>query len=413
MAPTPSAADDHSGAGDAAEATSHARPHLPVRLWRFLNETWRDYWWRGLKLAWRARWPFWLPVGLLLLNFTVWVLQRAAEYGPWLASPHFDEPRPSVNLESLGESAALGARFAAFSFLKFDSVLRLGGHASLVVLFAFTASLWLRVVRRRPRSSARPLVAAGLVAVIALGARLLAYGLRHSPYVDLSGPVNLLQVFRILGWARVLEGCYGLVARAAMTGLIASLFWSAVRGEQLGLRRSLKGAAEQFWPLLLFYVVCHFPNDVFLPWLGGAFHFEGLLGRFAAHVPASLLSAIGYVVIAWTMTVPLVGLPFPFLAMSEKGSVRATLKRLATLYRQRWKRVVVLWAVTVVLIAQFSFAIGMVVPFWRTLLPWKFLVWEAFFALSFAASIGGVMGMFLLIEDWRASRTPVEEGEQG
>jgi hypothetical protein len=248
--------------------------------------------------------------------------------------------------------------------------LRTGGPTELLVLFVLTPSLWLGIATPRTRRLAKSALAAGLLATLALGAKTAAYWLRHSRYVDMSKGVNVWEMFRILGWAHVLEACYGLVAGAVAMGLLASVCWSAMRGEKLSLWSSFQGAARCFWPLLIFFTLTYFPNNVFVPWLAGPVRFQELLKQTAPRISAEAVSGIGYTVVAWTIVVSLAGLPFPLLVVAEHAGVWSALKRLGAFYRERWQRLVVLFAVTVALITVCSFPNVVLLEYWRAVLPW-------------------------------------------
>lgn len=402
MAPTPSGADDHSGAGDAAETTSHARPYLRVRFWRFLNETWRDYWWRGLKLAWRARWPFLVPMALFVVatvpSLFNWFSRRALWWELRPAPEVLTRSPRSVAVEVLRSAPQL--TWQAINEVRLT--LEPGEPAFLLVLCCFAAVCWYGV-GTRGRAQRGPLVTGGLVALLALG---LWCALKWVPMPW----VGLLKFFP---WGQTLAAGYGIAARATMTGLVGCLFWFAVRGERPVVVQAFYRTARRLWPLLVFYFLVYAPGEIFWRWLVAAnlvLHIKGVGGR---PLPPFAWAVMARTLWVWAHVAPLAGLPFPLLAVSTKGNARRTFRDLVQLYRQCWQRLALLLVLTALVLGGLTVAgqaISAPLRSWPSLT--YVLSWYVF-AVKVLASIGGVMGLFLLIEDWRASRTSVEEGGQG
>ena len=404
MAPTPSGADDHSGAGDAAETTSHARPHLPVRFWRFLNETWRDYLWRGLKLAWRARWPFLVPMALFVVATVPSLFNWFSRCGLWWElRPAPEAPSRSpllIAVEALRSAPQL--TWQAINEIRLT--LEPGEPAFLLVLCCFAAVCWYGGGTRGPVLR-KPLVTGGLVAMFALG---LWCALNWVPMF----PAGF---FKFAPLSQTVAAGYGIVAGATMTGLVGSLFWFAVQRERATIGRAFRHTASCLWPLLVFYFMLYAPGWVFWRWLSWtAFSLQvRVLQR--AILPPVAWAVMARILWVWMRVAPLAGLPFPLLAVSTKGNARRTFKDLVQLYRQCWQRLALLLVLTALVLGGLTvagYAITAPLRSWPSLT--YVLSWYVF-AVKALASIGGVMGMFLLIEDWRTGRktNSLGDGRQG
>jgi len=181
----------------------------------------------------------------------------------------------------------------------------------------------------------------------------------------------------------------------------------AARGDKPKPLRALSRSADCYWPLLLYFLASTTLERV------GTF----LSGWFQAWITLSVVTSaelmsyyrlrtVGVVLQCLTapcyLLVNFIGIPFPFLAISSNQGMWSTLKELFYLYRHRWKCMVVLWLTTVAPMAV-TFAgamLGLFFGDYTTLLRTS----AVSAVLVRLLSIGGVMGMFLLIEEWRSGK---------
>ena len=178
MALTPSAVEQHSAPSEnVGQALARRRPFF-LRLPLYFYHTWRDYWWRGLKVASRARWPFWVPVGTAVYWQLRSLLRSLAQL-------------ELLRLPSLPQEGArdwlLAARISVEALGRFASALTFGDYPCLVVVCLFSVSVWLRLLKKdRPEN--RSLAAVGALAPAALVLQHFLGKAQESWYVLLIQP---------------------------------------------------------------------------------------------------------------------------------------------------------------------------------------------------------------------------------
>ena len=373
----------------------------PVGFGHFLRRTWSEYWLRGLRLAWRARWPFWVPMLLWGLNATVWLMERRRYFS--VTGAELQEFFPAAFPADLGRALPRAARATVPYLTAFPSPLQMGGYAAMLVLFAFSIGLSLRILRSRSFLVAKRLVLPAAVS----GAVALAYVIGGSDW-----PAQFEPWYRAIstrGMGAFLRDQLAVptvmavrfpVMLSALAGWLGSLFWLAARGGPVRLSAASDRAADRFWLLVGYFAAVLIPPAVVT-------YFAGLTGLGVKGLFSEPFScrpvyfAIFAAARAWGYVGLIGGLPIPFLVISGEVVLRSSLNHVLGLYRRFWKRLLVLWAIVIVPILVLFFGLSLVALWWQGRHFWVCLFfWGASF-LRLGLSIGGVMGLFLLIEESR------------
>ena len=376
----------------------------PVGFGHFLRRTWSEYWLRGLRLAWRARWPFWVPMLLWGLNATVSLIKRRRYFS--VTGAELQELFPAIFAAGLGRAVSRAARATVPYLTAFPSPLQMGGYAAMLVLFAFSIGLSLRILRSRSFLVAKRLVLPAAVS----GAVALAYVIggrywpaQFEPWYRAIPTRGMRAFLRDQLAAPTVIAVRFPVMLSALAGWLGSLFWLAARGRPVRLSAALNRAADRFWLLVGYFVAVLIPPAVVT-------YFAGLTGLGVKDLfsePFLLLScrpvsfAIFAAARAWKYVGLIGGLPIPFLVISGDVVSWSGLNHVLGLYHRFWKRLLVLWAIVIVPILVLFFGLSLVELWWQGRRFWVFLLfWGASF-LQVGLSIGGVMGLFLLIEQSR------------
>lgn len=395
MAPTPSAAEGSPTGGQQKPSSSPGFLVAGPALW-----------WRGLKVAWRARWPFWVPVGLALYDL-VWFLRTFGQ-----TPLHERVGVPSMPPWDPSEPLAFVLARQALNCTWFEGALHIDGYPGFLLSLIFTASLWLLLLKRNRPQSKR---LAFTVAIIS-GAVVLQYVVPRA-----------LATWSALFWEQVLKTRAGTIDRevffaslgprakigALLQGLslittpiavawLGSLFWGAASGARPRPWRALARAYDCILPLLIYYTAVATPDLVRLAWglICLANSAKLAAGAFEVYWPYGPVFVAA--VLAWLCQLLLetVGLPFPFLVLSGKAPFWQALTSLFSLWRRRWRSLVSLWLVTALPragLGAVSLAAGGLSGDYWTLLTMQRIASAPMLLLS----IGGCMGVFLLIEEWR------------
>jgi uncharacterized membrane protein len=176
------------------------------------------------------------------------------------------------------------------------------------------------------------------------------------------------------------------VGEAFMFGALAAVVLLSCR-KSVNLATAARICLDRFWPLFAFYLFFHLQQlmSLLLGALGVSPHFI---------FPQAVTRALSVLKLA--------GTPLPFLIVAEGSSLAQAIKLLVQFYRAAFQRLWPLMAVTTAGLAVLYSARS------ATFLlagPYRFssqIVTEAIFLLGeVLISLGGVAGMFLLIEEWR------------
>ncbi len=334
-------------------------------------------WWRGMGELWRSRWLFWvlpaLAVPMLLWrSFRMW-LYVSGGYG------HVPNMVASWKWASGSDRALKLVRLALSQLNHFEVAFTLSsGLPAVILVAAFVGFALRRVFERRAwlrnaGLAALLLVLLGCVSVRQMGRQradlLLVYG---GPFVTLA---------------------FQAVVAAIVCAGFGELFLCHVRGEPLDLDRAYDTAADRFF-LLFFYFLLFAAPGLMAPAAGPR--------DFRAWHPAESWNVVRT---AFAL-LHLGAIPLPFLIVVEGGGLSAAANKLGQFYRRAWPQVLGLAAVAlapvallIVLWRMFVETYSLVTSPRMELLRSVYLLARVFF------SLGGVAGMFLLIEDWRASQS--------
>lgn len=273
----------------------------------------------------------------------------------------------------------------------------------MLVLFAFSIGLSLRILRSRSFLVAKRLVLPAAVS----GAVALAYVI-GGPYWPAQFepwyraiPTRGIEAFLRdqLAASTVMAVRFPLFF-GALAGWLGSLFWLAARGRPVRLSTALNRAADCLWLLVGYFAAVLIPPAL-VSYRAGL---TGFLVQDLAREPFSanlafLATFVGTRV--WKYVGLIGGLPIPFLVISGEVVSWSGLNHVLGLYHRFWKRLLVLWAIVIVPILALSFGLRLVELWWQGRHFWVYLLfWGASF-LQLGLSIGGVMGLFLLIEESR------------
>ncbi len=344
-------------------------------------------WWRGMGELWRSRWLFWvLPAlavpGLLGRSFRMWV---------YVSGRYVDAPStvPSWKWASGSDLALKLVRLALSQLNHFEVAFTVSwGLPAVILVAAFVGFALRRVFERRAwvRNAALAallLVLLGCVSVPQMGRQradlLLVYS---GPFVTLA---------------------FQAVVAAIICAGFGQLFLCHVRGEPLDLDRAYDTAADRFF-LPFFYFLLFAAPSLMVPEAGAR--------DFRARHPAESWNVVRT---AFAL-LHLGTIPLPFLIVVEGGGLSMAVKRLGQFYRRAWLRVLglaeaVLVPMVVLVIVWWMFVetYSLVTSGRMELLRSVYILARVFF------SLGGVAGMFLLIEDWRTGRKTdsLGDGRQG
>lgn len=351
-------------------------------LQNFSMRTGLRLWWRGLREARRSRWLFWFfPIavvvfyGVLLLQITLMPAlresaMRSFHAHSWVWYQGFTLP-VTVGLWAIGSSAT-----------HFDIALtRLRGFAVLAALLLVLVHAWRRTLltegvghRQRRREGAVAACLTVLVATSSVGLLLAGYFRSH-----------------VLARAVLLAAlCWPAAAAAVLYAGFGELFLSYVAGRRLNLERAYQHVIDRFFRLFVFFLI------FLAPWVWSAL----VRGSYVVLQPPVKVSLA---------SIRLAALALPFLiAAKGLGLVSAT-RTLPRFYKDTWRMVVALVAITLLPMALVNvawWAVFSVRPIEDRLLV------EAlrglFFLPKVLVSLGGIAGMFLLVNGWQTE--PEDEG---
>jgi len=331
-------------------------------------------WWRGMKVAWRSRWLFWLIPAL-------WAPSLALQAVSLLADGERVRPFPPAHLTAgtrwapgltLAQLAGTVARVAARVPGAFDSAFHLPAGLFPVALMAvFVGVTWRSLGGKRRRLLK---VAVSAVVLLAL--------------LGMAGPkraVGEQLVWRL--WTRYLWSA--TVATVTCAGF-GRLFLAQVRGRRLDWRVAQAGALFRFCPLFLYFLLFSLPY--FLTFSQSPLDLSPGPQLWTSSEPGQ--AAIGFV--------NLLTVPVPLLLVVGGGGLGRALAAMVSLYRKRWKEVVGLQVATVV---PMLFLTTFVWGVWANepaVAPLTTLVFVPALGLArVLLSLGGITGMYLLIEEWR------------
>ncbi len=333
-------------------------------------------WWRGMGELWWSRWLFWvlpaLVVPMLLWrSFRMWLFVSGG-YG------HVPNMVPSWKWASGSDLALKLVRLALSQLNHFDVAITLSsGLLAVILVAAFVGFALRRVFERRAwvRNAclaALLLVLLGCISVPQMGRQradlLLVYG---GPFVTLA---------------------FQAVVAAIICAGFGQLFLCHVRGEPLDLDRAYDTAADRFF-LLFFYFLLFAAPGLMAP--------EAGTRDFRARHPAESWD----VVRSAFALLHLGTVPLPFLIVVEAGGLSMAVKRLGHFYRRAWPQVLGLAAVALAPMAVLVIVWWMFVGTYRLVTSGRMELLRSVYILARVFfSLGGVAGMFLLIEDWRTGR---------
>ena len=375
MAPTPSAAEGSPTGGQ----------QKPSSLLGFLVAG-PALWWRGLKVVSRTPWLLWF----LLACVVVWGVLTAllaASAGParfgWVLPPYVlpDENTNTIEYLQLSVSYAV---FDAFSSLDM-ALTNLPGPLPWVVVVGVLFWGWANGLRGHPTQVREKGRAATLLFLTGVFCALAL--LSVDSFLRLIGPPA-----RADSYGPIARICYTALTpalgavEAFMFGALGALVLLSSRNA-VRFATAARTCLDRFWPLFAFYLFFHLQQlmSLLLGALGVSPHFI---------FPQAVTRALSVLKLA--------GTPLPFLIVAEGSSLAQAIKLLVQFYRAAFQRLWPLMAVTTAGLAVLYLARS------ATFLlagPYRFssqIVTEAIFLLGeVLISLGGVAGMFVLIEEWR------------
>ena len=344
-------------------------------------------WWRGMGELWRSRWLFWvlpaLVVPMLLWrSFRMWVYVS----GRYVEAP---STVPSWKWASGSDLALELVRLALSQLNHFDLAITVSsGLPAVILVAAFVGFALRRVFERRAwvRNAGLAvllLVLLGCISVPQMGRQradvLLVYG---GPFVTLA---------------------FQAVVAAIICAGFGQCFLCHLRGEPLDLDRAYDTAADRFF-LLFFYFLLFAAPSLMVP--------EPGTQDFRAWHPAE-----SWNVVRTAFALMHLGtIALPFLVVVEGAAPSMAVKKLGQFYRRAWPQVLGLAAVVLVpmvllVIVWWLFA----ETYWLVTSGRMELLRSVYILARVFFSLGGVAGMFLLIEDWRTGRktNSLGNGRQG
>ena len=376
MATTPSSKQESKGTGEQETRFLLAGPRL---------------WWRGLKAVSRRPWLLWFCLASVLawsVQAVVFVaFSHQGNFG-WLLPPYV-LPDESMNIL---EYLQLSAVYAAFdAFRSFDMALtELPGPLGLIVFIAVLYLGWANGLRRRltpTKKKGRTATLLFLTVVLVASAFGTAF-LPMDTVLRLMGRGGMPQSYAPIAWI-----CYTVltpaqaVGEAFMFGALGALVLLSSRNA-VRFATAARTCLDRFWPLFAFYLFFNLQQlmSLLLATLGVSPHFI---------FPQAVTRALSVLKLA--------SMPLPFLIVAEGTALTDGITLLLRFYREAFRRVWPLMAVTTAGLAVLYLARS------ATFLmagPYRYssqIVTEVIFLLSkVVVSLGGVAGMFLLIEEWRA-----------
>ena len=268
----------------------------------------------------------------------------------------------------------------------------------LVMLFCFVAvvAAWTRIVIRRqqPRPSSKKTVELATVTLLVL--------LVASAYAVTLMMMDLRPLF-FPPWMELWR-YWGLRVGLAMFSVVAPAvlfltFGRVLHGAIAGRRRPIFGNwTEGFSSVFCYFLILD------------------MRAMLLVLAPRNMLAILNTPLVFWGLrAAKLATLPLPFLLVALGIGLPRALAELARFYRKRWGEVAGLVGATALLLTVWSLATSdhVVLPFLYHR-PLGYFAAEALSAiLSLVISLGGVAGMFLLIEEWRKAEKPTVAGEQG
>jgi hypothetical protein len=380
MAPIPSA----------AERSPIADQEKPGRSPGFLLAG-PALWWRGLKAVSCRPWLLWFCLASVLAWWVQAVVFVAffhqGNFG-WLLPPYV---LPDENT-SIIEYLQLSVIYAVFNaFRSFDMALtELPGPLGLIVFIAVLYLGWANELRGR----LTPTTKKGRTATLLFVTVVLVASAFGTAFLSMD------TVLRLMGrggmpqsYAPIARICYmeltpaQAVGEAFMFGALGALVLLSSRNA-VSFATAAGICLDRFWPLFAFYVFFHLQQlmSILLGALGVSPHFV---------FPLAVTRALSVLKLAST--------PLPFLIVAEGTALTDGITLLLRFYQEAFRRVWPLMAVTTGGLAVLYLARS------ATFLmagPYRYssqIVTEVIFLLGeVLISLGGVAGMFLLIEEWRA-----------
>jgi len=375
VAPTPSAAEGSPTGGQQKPSSSLGFLVAGPALW-----------WRGLKVVSRTPWLLWFFLTCVVV-WGVLTALLAASAGParfgWVLPPYVlpDENTNTIEYLQLSLSYAV---FDAFSSLDM-ALTNLPGPLPWVVVVGVLFWGWAKGLRGHPTRVKEKGRAATLLFLTGVFCALAF--LFVDSFLRLIGPPA-----RADSYGPIARICYTALApalaavEAFMFGALGALVLLSSRNV-VRFATAARTCVDRFWPLFGFYLFFHLQQlmSILLATLGLSPHFI---------FPQAVTRALSVLKLAST--------PLPFLIVAEGTSLAQGIKLLVQFYRGAFQRVWPLMAVTTAGLAVLYLARS------ATFLlagPYRFssqIVTEVIFLLSkVVVSLGGVAGMFLLIEEWR------------
>ena len=375
-------------------------------------------WWRGLKLAWRTRWPFWAPVGLAVYGF-VGPLSGLAY------TPLYSELGLSALPSDLSAPWAVDAIDAALRWARFDTAFCFKGLPCLLLMALFAVALWHFFLKGERAQNNRlaalvGLISGVLIAGLIFNATLSAWAPSTRELMQgtgkLNDPQHAVRTLAALGRVWTLDDVLSVVFVPVSLGWLGTLFREGAGGREPRPWAALTGLRTCFW-LLLLYSLARSASGLWDTAYRAVWRKQFLAEAATYFVVAKdvswliiLLVVAAFPLLALDLMVKTLAFPFPFLVLSGNGSFREALKTMLSLWRERWKPLASLWLLTVLPMAALGVAGAMEARSSNDLAA-VLAVRQATALLALLLSIGGCMGMFLLIEGWRAGiRSDLAEG---
>ncbi len=378
MAPTPSGAEHDVETG---EGSFMARLQADLR-------TGASLWLKGLRVVPQPKWVLLFFVASAVSSSAV-VAARMAWVRRFL--PAWDmKPGRVGQVDWAGLIGSIGwLLISALAWCDWALSLHSGPLVMLFCLVAVVAA-WTRIGIRRqqPRPSSKKTVEVAaitllvLLAASAYAVTLMMMDLRplfFSPWMEL---------WRYWG-LRVSLAIFPVVAAAVLFLTLGRVLHGTIAGRR---RPIFDNWTEGFSSVFCYFLIVNM---------------RGVLLVLAPGTPWHMLAILNTPLVFWGLrAAKLATLPLPFLLVALGIGLPRALAELARFYRKRWGEVAGLVGATALLLTVWSLATSehVVRPFLyhRTL---GYFAAQALSAiLSLIISLGGVAGMFLLIEDWRTGR---------